>query len=208
MKDFQNLGYETEMVVLPCHGENRWEASDSKEAQKIFDERMSKFKNELWIGIAFSQGALYLQHWLMKNPEGKPIKQILLAPALYLHRQKLLSRIMTVLPSFFIMKSFAPKAFRRYQVLSAREYNILIKGILDFQKEPPAFYVPTIILIDPKDELVDAHNLKKSLRHVEFFPRPYLKKGPGAHHILFHPDYFSQDDWAKFIQMIKNFIEA
>jgi hypothetical protein len=71
----------------------------------------------------------------------------------------------------------------------------------------------TFVLIDPKDEVIDAISLKKEMdeNKVEliYFSRPYLRgKRPGKHHILFHPDYFSESDWEKIIKTIGDFLRS
>lgn len=213
MSHFRNSGYETEMVILPCHGENRKEAKNSKEALRVFDQSMKKLQDTKYIAIAFSHGALYLQLWMEKNPEHKPLKQILLAPALFIRKQKLIEKAMKILPAFVLIKSLAPKAFRRYEILTAGEYNILVQGIVTYQKVMKELKVPSLVMIDPKDELVHAQNLKAGLEEknkgleVQFIERPYLKKGIGCHHILFHPDYYNESDWDKFLQKLYAFLK-
>lgn len=212
MTYFRESGFETEMIILPCHGANRKEAKNSREALRVFDQSMKKLEDTKYFAIAFSHGALYLQLWLEKNPECRPLKQILLAPALFIRKQKLIEKAMKILPSFVLIKSLAPKAFRRYEILTAGEYNILVQGMVTYQKVMKELKVPSLVLIDPKDELVHAQNLKKKLEEknhgfeVQFIERPYLKKGLGCHHILFHPDYFKESDWKEFTQKLENFL--
>lgn len=209
---FQEKGHETELVILPCHGEDRLEARSVKEAIRIFDRRMKELKDVPYVAIGFSHGALYLQLWLEQNQEHKPLKQVLLAPALYIRRQKLIEKALKILPSSFVLKSLSPKAFRRYEMLSAWEYNILVQGMLTWQKVHGAFRIPTMVLIDPKDELVDTTTLKRELEKanprfsVHLFERSYLKKGLGCHHILFHPDYFQEKDWKNFTLKLESFL--
>jgi hypothetical protein len=66
-------------------------------------------------------------------------------------------------------------------------------------------------MIDPKDELVNSENLKSEIEalnsdvKVEFLPRPDLKHGLGAHHIIFHPDYFSESGWKDHLKKMDDF---
>jgi alpha-beta hydrolase superfamily lysophospholipase len=206
IRHFKELGFETELVILPGHGKNRKEAKDIKEAIGIFDQKMRNLKDQSYYAIAFSHGALYLQLWLEKNQEHKPAKQILLAPALYINRQKLIERALKILPSFFAIKSMSPKPFRRYEIMNAWEYNILIQGMLIYQKVRGKFRIPTKIFVDPKDELVDAYALSSKLENVEFIERKYLRKGLGCHHIIFHPDYFEEAHWREFTRKLESFL--
>jgi esterase/lipase len=166
IKHFHDLGRETEFIILPGHGDDRNEAKNLKAALRTFDQSMKKLKETSYHAVAFSHGALYLQLWLEKNQSHKPMKQVLLAPALYIQRQKLVEKLLKFLPSFFVVKSLSPKPFRRYEIMSAGEYNILILGIVLFQKIRGSFKIPTMVMIDPKDELVDAKVLKRELEVV------------------------------------------
>ncbi len=206
MKCFQESGYETDMIILPGHGKDRGEARNLKIAEKAFNESMKRLKGP-YHAVAFSQGALYLQLWLKKNPGHGPLRQILLSPALYIRKQLIIEKALKLLPSFIVIKSLAPRRFRRYEILTAGEYNTLVQGILSFQKLPKAFPIPTLVLIDPKDELVHAQNLKLHHQEIEFIERPGLKKGMGGHHILFHPDYFQKDHWKEFTRKMLLFLE-
>jgi hypothetical protein len=207
IQHFKQLGYETELIILPGHGEDRLEAKTFKEALLCFDQSMKKLIDVPYYAIAFSHGALYLQLWLEKNQKHRPLKQVLLAPALFIRRQKLIEGLIKILPDFFVIKSLSPRAFRRFEIMNAWEYNILIQGMLTYQKIKSVFKIPTLILIDPKDELVDATRLKEELGDVIFFERHYLKKGIGRHHIMFHPDYFHDEDWDRFTRKMEFFFK-
>ncbi len=209
---FKNLGFETELIILPCHGENRHEAKTDKEALQVFDQSMKKLQGQPYYAIAFSHGALYLELWMEKNLPYKPEKQILLAPALYIRKQQIIVKALSFLPSFVKIMSLQPKKFRRYNILSAREYNILVQGILTWQKLKAKFRVPTMVIIDPQDELVDVQKLKPQLEklnpglEVKLWDRPQLKKSMGAHHIIFHPEYFGEAEWKDFTRKLEAFL--
>lgn len=204
---FQNLGYETEMIILPCHGKDRTEARNEKEASRVFDQSMKALEGQEYVAIAFSHGALYLQLWMEKNLAYKPKRQVLLAPALFIRRQSLIVKVLSVLPGSIQIMSLQPKVFRRYNTLSAREYNILVQGILTWQGLKAHFKVPTLVMIDPQDELVDAQKIKSEFPDTQLWNRPLLEKGRGSHHIMFHPDYFSPDEWKIFTDQIDSFFK-
>lgn len=208
IKHFENLGFETERIILPGHGDDREEARDLKTALRVFDQSMKKMQDTPYFAIAFSHGALYLQLWLEKNLPHRPLKQVLIAPALYIHKQSFIKRAIKLLPSFLIIKSISPKTFRRYHALKVWEYRILVDGLMMFQKLKHDWKVPTKVFIDPKDELVNAKLLREKFgESVEFYEREYLQKGHGAHHILFHPDYFHEADWKNFTRKIEGFLK-
>jgi esterase/lipase len=204
---FKEMGFKTELIILPGHGENRHEAKSLDEALKTFNNSMKSLENTPYIAIAFSQGALYLQLWLQNNKHHRPLKQVLLAPALAIYRHEIIRMLLKVLPSSFIIKSFSPKKFRRYEILRASEYNILIQGIDSYSPNPSGFEIPTLVMVDPKDELIKVRKLRAMLNDITLVERPYLNKGIGCHHIIFHPDYYRKEDWKKFTRKIETFLE-
>ena len=207
------LGYETEIIVLPMHEKAPQEVDNVKKSLEVFNQRMRSLGDAPFYALAFSHGALYLELWMRENPELRPIKQVLLAPAFFIKKQKLIQNVLKILPDSLQIKSLAPKRFRRFNTLSIRSYRILFQGMEKFQRELSAFSIPTLIIVDPEDELVDGKKLKKEMENtnsglkVEFIQREYLKNGIGRHHILFHPDYFTEIDWTNFLKKIINFLE-
>lgn len=209
MGEFKKSGWETHFVTLPCHGEIRKEARDFKEAFACFDEGLKKLAADgPYAVIAFSQGALYMQLWLEKRPDQRPVAQVLLAPALFIRRFKIFNTLSMLLPSFFMIKSLTPKHLRMYSSLSVSEYRILMHGISAYERIKHEFKVPTLVMIDPKDELVDAGKVSSLNVRIEHVHRDYLKKGVDGHHIIFHPEYFTDEDWKKFIGKIDHFLKA
>lgn len=212
--ELKNLGWNAHFVTLPCHGENRREAVDFKTAFQVFDKKMEALISEPYVVVAFSHGGLYLQLWLEKHKGNLPLKQVLLAPSLYIHRQKTVEKLLKMLPKFFFVKSLAPAPFRRYQTMTVWEYRILLDGMGIYQRHNKGFKIPTLLMIDPKDELVDAKLLESkvkegntSLLEFQFWNRDYLTKGFARHHIFFHPNYFSKEDWQSFLNRIQDFLK-
>jgi hypothetical protein len=212
-QELEKFGFETEIVTLPCHGENRYEARNYEEALRVFTKTMKRFEGQSYHALAYSHGALYLQLWMENQMTQKPIKQVLLAPALFIRRQSFIVRFLKYIPSFFYIISLQPSRFRRYSILSSREYNILVQGIVKWQKLKRNFRVPSKIFIDPSDELVHAELLKEEVEKinqlkVEYLERADKKLGLGGHHIIYHPDYFTKEAWDKLIQEIVDFYRA
>jgi hypothetical protein len=206
----EEQGFNCQQIILPGHGDKREETRDSHEAMRIFDERMKAAINGPYAVVAFSQGALYLQLWMEQTSAPLPSFQLLLAPALYIKNFRYLKFIMNGLPKFFIIISQMPKLLRRYNYLHIWEYRNLFQKAHIYGIKPPKFAIPTQILVDEKDELVDARRLKTSFPEVvELMHRPYLRgKKPGKYHILFHPEFFTPDGWDSLIKKMKDFFSA
>ncbi len=202
---FQRLGVRVDFVVLPGHGDGRLETGNLDEALRAFSERMEPFRGTPFSVLSFSHGALYLQLWLMSGGGFSPERQVLLAPALYLRREPLVCALLKLLPASLPIKSLSPSAFRRYDVLRARDYQVLVRGMRRFRARGREFPLPTLTLIDPRDELVDARALRAHHPQTVFVERPQLR-GVGAHHILFHPDYFTPHEWTEFTARLEEFL--
>lgn len=209
MRDsFIDLGYTVHLVKLPGHGEDRAETENWDRASGVFKKSLEEITKDPYVVIAFSQGALYFQEWLKTKNVRLPEAQILLSPALFIRHSKLVNWIAKILPPKFKIPSTMPKSLRRHHYLLVSEYRNLFDGIDRFAKSKLEFPIPTLVLVDSKDELVDAKRLKEKFNsHVTILERPYLfGRRPGKHHIIFHPDYYEKDGWSKFIQTIHQWI--
>lgn len=160
--------------------------------------------------IGFSQGGLALQ-LLPAEVKKNIIKQVLLAPALCVHHAKVLEKLVRFIPKQIPFFSLAPKKLRQFNWLSVIYFDLLFNQINQFHSSDLS-NIPTLVFIDPKDELVSYRELKelvKKSKHWNLITlnRPYLfLKHLGQHHVIFHPDYFSTKDWSKFISQITNFL--
>ena len=203
-------GFDCHLLCLPGHGHDRDEVKDFRESTAAFDRSMRKLINGPYAVVAFSQGALNLQMWLRDTTTPKPIAQVLLAPAISIRRSELIQRILRLLPPTVVIKSQLPENLRRFSHLYVRDYRTLFEGAHGFNSTLLPFEVPTQIIIDPKDELVDAQRLKKLFHdRVTFFERPYLRgRRPGKYHAIFHPEYFEDKDWERLVGLISQFIET
>jgi esterase/lipase len=212
----RDMGFETHLITLPGHGEDRNEAKSFKLAFGAFSESMEKHTDSPYQVIAFSQGALFLQLWMQTNPKMKPLSQILLAPALFINRQSLIEKVISLLPSFVFIVSQTPEKVRRYPKLYIWEYRTLFEAVKRFQGAKAAFPVPTLVMIDPQDELINATLLESTLKswntsnfEFQLIHRPVISApGLGKHHVIFHPDYYGPGMWFDFVGKIKRFLSA
>lgn len=208
-----SLNFDCVIICLPGHGGNRNECPTLELALKKFDELLQPHIKCDYNVVAFSQGALYFQLWLNMQGKNRPQKQVLLAPALSIRFFGIAEKIISAMPRMSIIPSQTPKKFRKYPFLFGWEYKILFNAATEFIGLKIKVPVPTLVLIDPKDEVIDSTTLKKVMDEENvrliYFSRPYLKgKRPGKHHILFHPDYFSQSDWENIIKTIYEFLKT
>lgn len=212
----REMGFETHVITLPGHGEDRNQARSFQIAFKAFSESMERHTGSPYQVIAFSQGALFFQLWMQTHPKIRPLSQILLAPALFINRQGLIEKLISLLPSFAFIISQTPKKVRRYPKLYIWEYRTLFEAVKRFQGDKAAFPVPTLVMLDPQDELINATLLETTLKswntsnfELQLIHRPVISApGLGKHHVIFHPDYYAPGMWLDFIEKIKRFFSA
>lgn len=204
----EEKGHECQLITLPGHGE-RDLTLNLKTASELFHEEINPYVNEKYAVIAFSYGAQYFQKWLRDNRGPKPVAQVLLAPAVVIRRFPILNAIARCLPGQLCLPSQTPKLLRRYSSLYVSEYKILLEGAMEYKSNERVKDIPTLVMVDPKDELIDTKLLEVEFgEELKFISRPYLRnRKPGKYHVLFHPDYFEKNDWEKFIESIHNFLK-
>lgn len=202
------LGYRVHLACLPGHGEDRTETENWDRASGVFKKSLEDITKDPYVVIAFSQGALYFQDWLASNNVKLPQAQILLSPALFIRNSHLVGMLTKILPPKFKIPSTMPKTLRRYDFLYVGEYRNLLEGIKKFSLGELKFPIATMVVVDYKDELVDARKLKLKFGDVvTILERPYLLgRRPGKYHIIFHPDFFEKQHWDEFIFSLHQWI--
>ncbi len=204
----------TVRITLPGHGDKRDEGRSFEEALKVFDAKIRPHVQEPYIVVAYSLGALFFSNWLIDRKENLPLRQVFLAPALYLRREKWIRKIIDALDPRIPVPSIAPRDIMLYKALFVWEYRNLLGGMKRFQDDNSPVQVPTFVLVDPKDELIDTTRLKIEWEkktpgsEVFFLERPKQKWGPSNHHILFHSKYFTPGEWETYLSKIEIFLRA
>ncbi len=206
-------GFNTLRLTLPGHGEIRDEGQTFELALKKFDETLSPHVNEPYVVVAYSLGALFFANWLMGRKENLPQRMVFLAPALFLRGENILRLGLDTLHPNLPIPSIAPRDIMLHKALYVWEYRNLFGGLDRFQADKNPVTIPNFVMLDPKDELVDAQKLKAEWNvrspesEVVFLERPHQKWGPSNHHILFHSKYFTKEEWDFFIGKIEHFLK-
>ncbi len=200
-------GHEVVLLTLPNHGDERSEVDNFEEGLKLFNEKMKVLVDGPYHAVAFSLGALYLENWLATHSDQKPVSYVLLAPAIAVNYEGIIRPFFKNLPRTYFILSQMPRIFRRYNKLFFWEYALLLDGI-EHLRGKERMSKPNLVLIDPKDELVNAKKVISSYSFrgvkIEKIQRKNLKRSLGRHHIIFHPDYFNPDEWQGLLSLIKS----
>jgi len=138
--------------------------------------------------VAFSLGALLGCDLLATCPTVHFDRMVLLAPALalrsYSHLPHLLSRWPTV-----ALRSFAPRHYRNNPATPIAAYNALRTALLSLRRHADTkLNVPTLLLIDPQDELVSPPGLQRFIQRAQLFHwrLSLVKKQPTQPELAFH----------------------
>ncbi|MBC7896252.1 MAG: alpha/beta hydrolase [Cytophagaceae bacterium] len=114
--------------------------------------------------VGFSLGALVHVHELVA---GEPLSrsfdaQVLLAPAIRVHARSRLVRIFRFLGPRFLVPSLAPVPVRSHRGTSVAAYEALFRyeAALAGVERPERLHLPTLVLMDARDELVSVDGLR------------------------------------------------
>ncbi len=126
--------------------------------ENAFSNTLDLLADKKILVIAFSLGGLLACLYLLKRKNHhSPIKKmVLFAPALRVKRWTTNVKFLKKYPRLPI-PSFTPKANRSLHAIPIAAYNALFELIekFDSQLEPEKLNIPTLLIIDENDELVD-----------------------------------------------------
>ena len=160
--------------------------------------------------VAFSLGALLGCDLLTTSSTVHFDRMVLLAPALalrsYSHLPYLLSRWPTL-----ALRSFAPRTYRSNPATPIAAYNALHTALLSLQRHADAkLNVPTLILIDPQDELVSPSGVLHFIQRTQLsqWRLSLVKKQPtqpelAFHHLIIDADSVGPVMWQRMVTQIR-----
>jgi esterase/lipase len=175
-------GIEVLNVSLRGHGQNY----DHEAGTKGDEARLEAFKTvsyELWLDevrrafdrarkrsdrkkaplffVGYSLGGLLGADLLASNPDVYFDKMVLLAPAMDLHAIHNFVRLLSPFPRL-VVPSLSSELYRANDGTPMAAYNALFSGMGRFKKSAgPKLNIPTVVFIDPQDELVSSYGLER-----------------------------------------------
>ena len=202
--EFRQRGFEAQFIVLPGHLDKKLELSGD-EALKLFVEEFNAKIRPPYTVLAYSQGGLYFELALNAGLIPKPLKAIYLAPAFFVRNDRFINFLLPYFPRHYRMKSLAPIEVARYDHMLIHEYATLMDKTKKLREYKIDSSVPRLILVDPKDELVDPQRIKAEYpKETILFPRKLKVKF--RHHVIFHPKYSSKSEWEEMMKKIFEFV--
>jgi esterase/lipase len=165
--------------------------------------------------LGYSLGALLGQSMIAAYQQPPAFdKQVLIAPATALRRRTQLVKMLFFLGSQFQLPSFTPKDYRYSKLLPLSIYRILFAEAQKLiQSQYAGLNIPTLIMMDPKDELISYAKLSSlinafHLTNYQFLALDSSLKGRNSHyhHLLLNEPTMGTANWEKATSKMKAFL--
>jgi esterase/lipase len=165
--------------------------------------------------VGYSFGALLLQYMIHTTDRMIHFdKQVLIAPATGVRTFPKLIRALFFLGDQFLMPSFTPNGYRHNSSLPIRSYKIMIHMEKVLRKDKSTrIALPTLIVIDPKDELVSSVALQKIASdavHGNYsfclLDSKTADRSTRYHHLIINESTMGGENWKKFKTEVARFL--
>jgi pimeloyl-ACP methyl ester carboxylesterase len=183
---------------------------EAASAQRIAAARAAQLGVPLVL-VAFSLGAPIACAAAVTVPGVRFDKLLLFAPALRIHRR---SRVLQPLARWpqLLIPSATPAAYRANQGTTVAAYNALYKAQDECERGVDGrLNVPSLVFVDPQDELVSARGLQRLIRErgLSHWQLHQVRKSPDAatryHHLLIDPQSVGAQTWREMAASIRLF---
>jgi len=152
--------------------------------------------------VGFSMGGVMGADLFASHPDVRFDRMILLAPALDIHGIHYVAKLLSPFPGL-VLPSFTSKSYLANNGTPMAAYNALFETIQHFNQHVGAkLNVPTIIFIDPEDELVSYRKLKQRVEKesLDRWQFRLLEKGKTGvqekmHHLIIDEPSVGMDTW-------------
>lgn len=183
-------------------------------AYEVAKEEADRHKVPLYF-LGYSLGALLGQSMLVLPMQTAAFdKQVLLAPAIALRRRAFLLRFLFYFGKTVALPSFTPSTYRVHSSLPLIAYRVLFGEERKLQKaEGNKLNIPTMVLIDPKDELISHKKLLQLIRRLGLIKYRVVgldKKLKGRkvryHHLIIDEQTMGKEAWAMATAEMRAFL--
>lgn len=216
-------GYHSYRMTLKGHNEpvtNAFDVADwQRELVTSYTTARARFPGLPVYVLGFSIGGLLLTNMFDTNPSlPTPHGMILLAPAISLNTLIDVSTALQIPPPLtWSIPNLAPRAYRRYELTPLFWYSnalALYTTMDSIKNEARLKQIPTLIVLNPKDELVseggtrrwvEEHHLAPEWRIETIHPdtpERFLKE-----HVILDRKSLGAAEWKKLQLMIGEFLE-
>lgn len=168
------------------------------------------------IFLGYSLGGLLMTYLLGAEQIPQPRKQVLFAPALAFQQwTRIPTLITTTTLDQVVIPSFTPKRYKANAGVSLGAYKVLFEISRKLEQMDASQYnVPTLVLCDQRDELVQPEGLRKFIedKKLSEWQLYIVPSSPwerlGKKHLLVAREYQSKAYWDEIQQQIDTFIHG
>jgi hypothetical protein len=165
--------------------------------------------------LGFSLGALVSQYLLSLRIENIQFdKQIFLAPATAIKIPRILKSCIPFLGDNLKIPSYTPKKYRLNEWLPAKIYKQMMyweRTIL--KKDGDHLNIPTLIIIDPKDELISYATIRKQIARFRLtnyqcitLESSLRARSTRYHHLIIDEATMGKNNWAVVTNKLIEFL--
>jgi len=216
----EDLGLPAEqcsLICLPGHaeGESWKEVTIDRWVESFVRQYLNAAPpqaNIVYVG--YSLGGLLMTYLLSQEKVRVPEKQVLFAPALAFQRW---TQIPDLLPASgfdqWLIPSFTPKGYKAASGVTMGVYKILFEISRKLKGAHSALFdIPTLVLCDQRDELIDPLGLQKFIDDYQLkqwdlhvLPSRPLERW-GKKHLIIGREYLADEYWARIQHLIDQFL--
>jgi alpha-beta hydrolase superfamily lysophospholipase len=182
-----------------------------EETYRAYDiaEKMSREKGVPLFLVGYSLGGLMGVDLFATCSAAYFNRMVLLAPALKLHTLYYAAKFFFPFPKL-VIPSFSPASYRANFGTPVAAYHALFEAIEHFhQNMTSKLNVPTIVIIDPLDELIPYNRLEQTIesRNFDHWEFHLLKKSEKnakkiPHHLIIDESTAGEDAWKQMKHLI------
>jgi esterase/lipase len=165
--------------------------------------------------VGYSLGALLGQAMLLSLKEDKIFdKQILIAPATAIRNRSYALKLFAFIHKKIMLPSFTPSPYRANNFLPFTVFEVLFrneKKLIEAQYQ--ALNIPTLIFIDPKDELISYKKLVEYLRRFELTNHEIVLLDSNLkvrqslyHHLIVSEETMGKENWKMATKRMAGFL--
>ncbi len=177
---------------------------------------LASLKSQQWqrplYVVAFSLGALVFLDYLNQGPDYRPHRLFLMAPAHTLHWYAHLPEYLDLLSDSFGLPSQNLKEYRSQASTSLAAYRAMEaarEGL--FRVQTKNLNLPTIVFLDPEDELINLKKIKSFLAKnsltrwsLELTSNRQHQLQKSFHHLIIDKKTLGEREWKRLIRLLKN----
>ncbi len=165
--------------------------------------------------IADSFGALLALDLSLNEPDVEFGRMVLFAPAVSMRGRNSLIRLLSPFPRF-VVPSLSPGFYKANRGTPQTAYAVVFETLARFERSiGPKINIPTLVFIDPKDELVSYEGLRALLKQHELdrwrvfrVEKDMTTAATRIHHLIIDPASVGQSTWRGMMERMHRHLKV